>query len=83
MPFSCFVFAVIGAPIGIFSRRSGSGIGFGLSIIVFFVYYAFFMSGQYLAIKGEIHPFISVWGSNFLLLIAGIVMIIYKEKVKL
>ncbi|MDY6969398.1 MAG: LptF/LptG family permease, partial [Spirochaetota bacterium] len=64
IPFSCLVFSIIGTPIGMFSKRSGRGIGFGLSIIVFFVYYIFFMSGQSLAIRGMIHPFMGVWGSN-------------------
>ena len=63
-----------------FSKRSGRGIGFGLSIIVFFVYYIFFMSGQSLAIRGMIHPFMGVWGSNIILLLAGSVLIVYKEK---
>ena len=80
IPFSCLVFSIIGTPIGLFSKRSGRGIGFGLSIIVFFVYYVFFMTGQSLAIRGLIHPFIGVWGSNIILLLAGCIMIVYKEK---
>lgn len=82
IPFSCFVFVIIGAPIGISNRRSARGIGFGISIIVFFAYYIFFMTGQSLAIKGNISPFIGVWTANIVLLIAGIIIILLKEKVK-
>ncbi len=80
IPFSCFVFALIGAPIGIISKRSSRGIGFGVSISIFFIYYAFFMTGQYLAIKGIIHPFYGVWTANLILLTAGIVLILIKER---
>lgn len=80
IPFSCVVFAVIGIPFGIISRRSGSGIGFGISIIIFFLYYIFFMSGQFLAVKGMISPSIGVWISNIMLLLIGIILILYRER---
>jgi len=80
LPFSCVVFSIIGAPLGIFSKRSGKGIGFGLSIVVFFVYYVFFMIGQSLSIRGLLHPFIGVWSANIILFFAGLLLIVYKEK---
>ncbi len=80
IPFSCLVFVIIGAPVGITYRRSAKGIGFGISIIIFFVYYILSMSGQSLAIKGIVNPFIGVWYPNFILLLAGIVLIFLKEK---
>ncbi|MDY6933463.1 MAG: LptF/LptG family permease [Spirochaetota bacterium] len=80
IPFSCFVFSIIGVPIGLFSKRSSRGIGFGISIIVFFIYYVFFMTGQSFAIRGILYPFLGVWSANFILLFAGCVMIIIKEK---
>ncbi|MBN2400939.1 MAG: LptF/LptG family permease [Spirochaetes bacterium] len=80
IPFSCLVFVFIGAPVGISYRRSARGIGFGISIIIFFVYYIFSMLGQSLAIKGAVSPFLGVWYPNFILLIAGIILIFFKEK---
>jgi lipopolysaccharide export system permease protein len=82
IPFSCFVFSLIGAPIGIFSRRGGMGIGFGLSIIIFFIYYIFFMSGQSLAIRGRLHPFFGVWNANIIMMILGVLLIVFKEKLE-
>jgi LPS export ABC transporter permease LptF len=80
IPFSCLVFVIMGAPVGITYRRSAKGIGFGISIAIFFIYYILSMSGQSLAIKGIINPFIGVWYPNFILLAAGILLIIIKEK---
>lgn len=80
IPFSCFIFAFIGAPIGIISRRTSKGIGFGMSVVIFFIYYIFFMTGQYFAIRGEIHPFIGVWMANIILLVSAFILIYLKEK---
>lgn len=79
-PFSCLVFVVVGAPVGISYRRNARGIGFGISIVIFFAYYILSMLGQSLAIKGIINPFIGVWYPNFILLIAGIILVLLKEK---
>ncbi|MFH0974467.1 MAG: LptF/LptG family permease [Spirochaetota bacterium] len=80
IPFSCIIFVIIGAPVGISYRRNARGIGFGISIIIFFVYYILSMLGQSFAVKGVIEPLIGVWYPNFLLLIAGIILLFYKEK---
>lgn len=82
IPFSCLVFSLIGAPLGVFSRRSGRGIGFSISIIIFFIYYVLFMVGQSMAIKGVVHPFIGVWNANIILLVAGVLLLVYKEKIE-
>ena len=77
IPFSCLVFSFVGAFIGILSRRSGSGIGIGFSIIIFFIYYIFFMTGQSFAIRGIIHPFIGVWSANVIILLAGCLLFVF------
>jgi LPS export ABC transporter permease LptF len=82
IPFSCFVFSLIGAPIGIFSRRGGMSVGFGLSMIIFFIYYIFFMTGQSLSIRGRLHPFIGVWNANIILMILGVLLVVFKEKLE-
>ncbi|MBN2039357.1 MAG: LptF/LptG family permease [Spirochaetes bacterium] len=80
VPFSCFVFVLIGAPVGISYHRSSKGIGFGISIVIFFLYYIFSMAGQSLAIRGLVSPFIGVWYPNIILAIAGCILIFIREK---
>jgi LPS export ABC transporter permease LptF len=80
IPFSCLAFVFIGAPVGISYRRSARGIGFGISLIIFFIYYISSMLGQSFALKGAISPFLGVWYPNFIILAAGIILIFIKEK---
>lgn len=39
IPIASFVFALVGAPLGLQKQRSSSSIGFGLSVLIIFVYY--------------------------------------------
>lgn len=80
VPFSCFVFVLIGAPVGISYHRSSKGIGFGISIVIFFLYYIFSMAGQSLAVRGIVNPFVGVWYPNIILAVVGIIFIIIREK---
>ena len=43
------IFALVGAPLGMQSHRSASSVGFGLSIIVIFIYYVIMTLGSALA----------------------------------
>lgn len=64
IPFASLVFAFLGAPLGLSSRRASGSVGLGISIIVIFVYYiATFIS---IAI-GELKvmpPFAAAWLPN-------------------
>ena len=39
IPLASFVFALVGAPLGLQKQRSSSSIGFGISILIIFIYY--------------------------------------------
>ncbi|GAB4468480.1 MAG: LPS export ABC transporter permease LptG [Armatimonadaceae bacterium] len=39
VPFAAFAFGLVGAALGVRSRREGKGVGFGLSVIITFLYY--------------------------------------------
>lgn len=71
LPLASLVFSVIGAPLGIRKQRSSSSIGFGISVIVIFIYYAVM---TFLEAMGEGHilpPFAAVWLPNIITLIIG------------
>ena len=75
LPFASFVFALIGAPLGVQRQRSSSSLGFGLSVIVIFVYYALM---TFTAALGEGHvlaPAVAVWLPNILAAVAGVILI--------
>ncbi|PIQ96809.1 MAG: hypothetical protein COV67_07525 [Nitrospinae bacterium CG11_big_fil_rev_8_21_14_0_20_56_8] len=72
IPFTCLLFGLMGAPLGIHSRRSGKSGGFALCIMVILIYYIGLISTQNLGRLGEINPYLSVWIPNFVFLgVAG------------
>ncbi len=64
IPFSCLIFVLLGAPLGIRSRRGGIGIGAGIGILVFLVYYLFLMGGEQLGDRGYVDPALAMWAPN-------------------
>ncbi|AZR73941.1 permease [Anoxybacter fermentans] len=75
IPFSCFIFALIGAPLGLQPNRSGSSIGLGLSIIVIFIYYVVLTMGGALGQAGTISPILGAWLPNVIFALVGICLI--------
>jgi len=39
IPMACFIFALIGVPLGVTGNRSSTSIGFGISVVIIFIYY--------------------------------------------
>jgi len=64
IPFSCLVFVLLGAPLGIRSRRGGIGIGAGIGILVFLIYYLFLVGGEQLGDRGIVAPAAAMWAPN-------------------
>jgi lipopolysaccharide export system permease protein len=66
VPFSCLVFVLLGAPLGLSPQRSSSSIGLGLSVLIVFFYY--FLTFVTMAI-GELRlitPFAAAWLPNII-----------------
>lgn len=75
VPFACFIFSLIGVPLGIQRQRSSSSIGLGISVIVIFAYYAIMSMAMALGQGGTLPPLIAVWIPNLLGLAAGIFLV--------
>ena len=71
LPFACFVFALVGVPLGIQNQRSGKATGFSLSIGVILIYYIILSAGKTLGERGLAHPAVAVWAPNLILLALG------------
>lgn len=76
IPAACIVFVLIGAPLGIMSRRGGFGIAATLSLGFFLFYWAFLIGGEKLADRDYTSPFIGMWSANMLLGVLGIYLTI-------
>ncbi|MCX5748829.1 MAG: LptF/LptG family permease [Candidatus Saganbacteria bacterium] len=64
IPFACFVFALLGAPLGLNPTRKSSSIGLGISVIIIFVYYVLMFIGMAAGEMEMISPFLSAWLPN-------------------
>jgi len=67
IPLSCLVFAIIGIPLGIVSRRSGKSRGFAVGLFVVTIYYTLQLAGEALGETGKLPPVIAVWAPNILM----------------
>ena len=76
IPFACFVFGLIGVPLGIVVRRSGKMVGLGIGLAMIIVYYMLLEVGKRLGLEGIMSPFFALWLPNFIIGIVGIVLII-------
>jgi lipopolysaccharide export system permease protein len=72
IPFACIVFILIGAPLGMMTRKGGIGVAAGISIIFFLIYWAFLIGGEKLSDRGMLSPFLGMWSANIVLAILGI-----------
>ncbi len=73
--FACFVFVLIGLPLGIKMHRSGKSIGFGVSLALIFLYYSLLVLGITFGEKGHLPPAVSVWIPNIVIGVIGIFLI--------
>jgi LPS export ABC transporter permease LptF/LPS export ABC transporter permease LptG len=72
LPFACFIFALLGLPLGAFTKKGGRTSGFTLSIGIILVYYILITAGEQIAMEGRISSFLGMWGPNILFLVIGL-----------
>lgn len=71
IPFACFCFVLVGVPLGVLAKRGGFGIGAGLSLAFFLMYWAFLISGEKLADRAIVSPSVAMWAGNVVLILIG------------
>ncbi len=71
IPFACFCFVLVGVPLGVLAKRGGFGIGAGLSLAFFLMYWVFLISGEKLADRGIVPPSLAMWAGNVVLILIG------------
>ena len=69
---ACFIFFLIGAPIGALIRKGGLGTPAIISVLMFVAYWVIDISGTKLAKDGAVDPFSGVFISTYILLPVGI-----------
>ena len=70
--FACFIFVLIGAPLGIMARKGGIGTGIIYSLAFFVIYWICLIGGENLADRLIISPELAMWSSNVIIGVFGI-----------
>jgi len=72
MPFACFIFFFIGAPLGAIIRKGGLGTPIIIATIFFVLYYVISMIGEKSAREGAMTPLEGIWMSTFIIFSIGV-----------
>ena len=71
LPFSCLIFALVGAPLGMRPPRSAKVSGYVWALPIMLGYYVIYTSMSSIAIGGSIPPILAAWLPNILGLIVA------------
>jgi lipopolysaccharide export system permease protein len=74
IPFSCFVFVILGIPLGIQHSRTEKLRGFTVGLILVVCYYILMLIGTNLGETGRISPVIGTWAANVIFGISGVIL---------
>lgn len=72
LPFANFIVVLIGAPFASRKRRSGTGLSFGLSLLISFSFFIIIRFGQVLGHQGTLEPLLAAWLGNLIFLGLGL-----------
>lgn len=75
IPLSCLLFSIVGFPLGLFSRKSGRLIGFGIGLIVSFFYWALLLGARRLSFTVDFDPWLLMFSPNLVLLVTGTILL--------
>jgi len=67
IPFTCLLFGLLGAPLGIHSSRGGKSGGFATSIMVILLYYMGLIFAQNMGKSGQVEPYSAIWVPNIII----------------
>lgn len=77
IPLACVVFVLLGAPIGMMTRKGNFGIAAIISSVILTIYWVSIIQGEKLADRLFITPFWGMWSFNIVFATIGILMILH------
>ncbi|MFC2130360.1 LptF/LptG family permease [Bacteroidota bacterium] len=76
IPFACFVFVLVGCPLGVMTKGGNFGISAAISIGFYIFYWACLIGGEKLADRGMLNPAFSMWLGDILVAIMGVILVV-------
>ncbi len=77
---ACIVMLIIGAPMGAIIKKGGFGLPVVFSIVLFLIYHIISITGEKMVKKDLIEPIIGMWGSTYIMLIIGLILLMIVNK---
>jgi len=77
IPVACILFVLLGAPLGVMSKKGGFAISTGLSFGFFLIYYVLLIGGEEMADRNFLSPAIGMWSPNLIILLIAIYLLIH------
>ena len=77
---ACIVMLIIGAPIGAIIKKGGFGLPVVFSIVLFLIFHIISITGEKMVKKDLIEPIIGMWGSTYIMLIIGLILLMIVNK---
>jgi LPS export ABC transporter permease LptF len=78
--FASLSLVIMGIPLATTLKKGGKGVGFGVSIMVLFVYYTFLIFGLTLGEKRVLPPPLALWMGNMVCLVTGSILFFRMRK---
>lgn len=76
IPIACMIFILIGAPLGMLTKKGNLGVNALIATVLFTYYWLSIIQGEKLADRLIVSPFVGMWFANFTLLILGIFLML-------
>jgi lipopolysaccharide export system permease protein len=79
-PLINLIVVIIGASVATRLRMQSAALGFGLSVAIAFVFYAFMRTGQALGHNGALPPYLAAWMGDLVFGAVGVVMLVRAQR---
>ena len=79
-PFTSLIIVLLGIPLATSTRRSGPALGFGISLIIVFIYFGMIKITQSLGHDRVLSPFWAAWFSDFFFGLLGVGLLVRARK---
>ena len=76
IPFACFIFVLVGCPLGIMTKGGNFGINAAITLGFYILYWACLIGGEKLADRDFASPMLSMWLGNIIVGTAGVILTI-------
>ena len=79
IPFACLSFIILAFPVGLYTRRSGRSVGFGIGLLISVLYWSLLIGGQTFGTqRPEVSPFLSMWLPNVVVIVLGVFLFVVR-----